>query len=153
MKNVVARLGVPVLLSVLGGCAEDACRGSDAKYYNEGLKYHLAKTGVPYRVSGEVICVSGRNASELRAAEARLDASFHQVADLLKDSCEEQAFVEWATKEGLRFDIRDTIRSDGSPGGRMFLLRSFTEEELAANERRLSNDAPKGMSCSKEETS
>lgn len=153
VKGVAAIFGIPALLGALGGCAEDACRGSDAKYYNEGLKYHLAKRGVPYRVADEVICVSGRNAPELRAAEAQLEASFHEVADLLKDSCEEQAFVEWATSERLRFDIRDTTRPDGSPGGRMFLLRSFGPEEVAENGRRLSNDAPRGMSCPKEKPS
>ncbi len=150
MKDVLAIVGIPALLGALGGCAEDACSGSDAKYYNEGLRYHLAKRGVAYRVSGEVVCVSGRSASELRAAEAQLATSFHEVADMLKDSCEEQAFVAWATKEKLRFDIRDTTRSDGSPGGRMFLLRSFSPEEVTENMRRLSNDAPWGMSCPKE---
>jgi hypothetical protein len=110
----------------------------------------LAKRGVPYRVSGEVICVSGRNASELHAAEVQLETSFHEVADMLRDSCEEEAFTKWATTEKLRFDIRDTTRSDGSPGGRMFLLRSSTPEEVAENSQRLSQDAPKGMSCVKE---
>jgi len=97
-----------VLIAAVAGCAEDACRGSDAKYYNEGLRYQLAKREVPHRVSGEVICVSGRRADDLRAAEAELDRTFHEVADLLKDSCEERAVVEWATKEKLRFDVRES---------------------------------------------
>jgi hypothetical protein len=151
MKITVAMVATPALLGTLSSCGADVCRGSDAKYYNEGLEYHLAKRGVPYRVSGEVVCVSGRNAAELRAAEAQLDSSFHEVADMLKDSCEEEAFAKWATAERLRFDIRDTKRADDSPGGRMFLLRSFTPEEVAENRRRLSNDAPIEMSCAKEE--
>lgn len=150
MRTILAIVAVPALSGALYGCAEEACRGSDAKYYTEGLEYHLAKRGVPYRVSGEVVCVSGRSTSELRAAEVQLDASFHEVADMLRDSCEEEAFTRWATAEKLRFDIRDTTRSDGSPGGRMFLLRSFTPEEVAENRRRLSRDAPWGMSCATE---
>ncbi len=147
IKPVVALIGVLALSGAFGGCAEDACRGSDAKYYNEGLEFHLARLGVPYRVSDRVICVSGRNASSLLAAEELLDESFHEVAHMLKDSCQERAFVEWATRERLRFDIRDTTRPDGSPGGRMFLLRSFTPEEVTENIRRFSDDAPRGVSC------
>jgi hypothetical protein len=122
------------------------CRGSDAKYYNEGLRYQLARLGVPHRVSGEVVCVSARRASDLRAAEMELERTFPQVAELLKDECEERAFVAWATREKLRFDVRES-----TSGHRLFLLRSFNKEELADNMRRLTKEAPKGASCPKGE--
>ena len=130
----------------MAACAEDVCRGSDAKYYNEGLRYQLARLGVPHRVSGEVVCVSGRRASDLRAAEVELERTFPQVAELLKDSCEERAFVAWATREKLRFDVRES-----TSGHQLFFLRSFNKEELADNMRRLTKEAPKGASCPKEE--
>lgn len=131
----------------MAGCAKDVCRGSDARYYNEGLRYQLDQRGVPHKVSGEVICVSGRRADDLRAAEAELDRSFHEVADLVKDSCDERALTEWATREKLRFDVRES-----TTGSRMFLLRSFNKEEAATNMRRLTKDAPRGVSCPKGES-
>jgi short-subunit dehydrogenase involved in D-alanine esterification of teichoic acids len=67
-----------------------------------------------YRVGNDAVCVSGRKAAELRAAEAEVDATFHEVACLLKDSCEERAFVDWAKREGLRVDIRAALRRRGS---------------------------------------
>jgi len=78
MGSAIARVGIPALVIAIGGCAEDACRGSDAKYYNEALAFHLARRGVPYKVSDSVICVAGRNAAGLRAAEADVDASFQR---------------------------------------------------------------------------
>ncbi len=131
----------------LAGCADDACRGSDAKYYNEALAFHLAKRGVPHRIEEHVVCVSARNAAKLRAAEADVDATFPQVAYLLRDACEERAFADWAKREGLRFDIRSTVDAHNQPSGRMFLLRSFTAEELASNRSRLANNAPKSAYC------
>jgi hypothetical protein len=139
-------IGIAMLVAATGGCAEDACRGSDEKYYNEALALHLAKRGVPYKVSGSALCVSARNAEGLRAAEADVEATFPQVAHLLRDSCEERAFVDWAKREGLRFDLRSTVNSRNQPG-RMFLLRSFTAEEVASNKAKLANSAPKGATC------
>jgi hypothetical protein len=148
MRGSVAPVCIALLLSQLTACAEPKCGGSDVRYYDQALAYHLDRRGIPYKIgSGGMVCVEGRYASEFVAAGREVDKYFHEVADLLKDSCEERAFVEWATEERLRFDIRDTIRPDGSPGGRMFLLRSFTPDELAANRRRLSDDAPRGASC------
>jgi hypothetical protein len=147
MTGLVARVFVVSLVGTLSACAEPKCGGSDLKYYDEAIAYHLARRGVPYRIASDgMVCVDGKHASDLIAADREAAKYFHEVADLLKDSCEEEAFVEWATREKLRFDVRGTYSSDGSPGGRMFLLRSFTAEELAAN-RRLLTDAPKGASC------
>jgi hypothetical protein len=147
MKSAIGTFGMAVLLFAIVGCAEDACRGSDAKYYNEALAFHLAKRGVSYRLSDRGVCVSGRKAAELRAAEIEVDASFHEVAYLLKDSCEERAFVDWARQEGLRFDIRSTVDSQNEPSGRMFLLRSFTREEVVTNRAKLDSGAPRKATC------
>jgi len=147
MGSAIARVGIPALVIAIGGCAEDACRGSDAKYYNEALAFHLARRGVSYRVSDSVICVPGRNAAGLRAAEADVEASFHEVAHLLVDSCEERAFADWAKREGLRFDIRSTVDSQNQPSRKMFLLRSFTREEVASHRTKLVNNAPKKATC------
>ena len=141
-------IGAAGLLVAIIGCAEDACRGSDAKYYNEAVASQLKARGVAQRVSGDVVCVSGRNAERLRAAQAAVDATFHEVAYLLKDACEEQAFAAWAKREGLRFDIRGTLDMNSQPSGRMFLLRSFTPEEVASNRTRLDSGAPKKATCS-----
>jgi hypothetical protein len=139
------------LFGALTACAEPKCGGSDLKYYDQAIGYHLAQRGVRYDIrSGGMVCVEGKYAADFVAAEREAAKYFHEVADLLKSACEEQAIVEWATREKLRFDVRGTIRSDGSPSGRMFLLRSFTAEEVAENRRRLSNDAPRGASCPKD---
>jgi NAD(P)-dependent dehydrogenase (short-subunit alcohol dehydrogenase family) len=144
---MAVRTGIAALAIAIAGCAEDVCRGSEAKYYNEALAFHLAKRGVPHKISANVVCVSARNTAGLRAAEADVDATFPQVAYLLKDSCEERAFAGWARREGLRFDIRSTVDSQNEPSGRMFLLRSFTREEVASNRAKLANDAPKKATC------
>jgi hypothetical protein len=147
MKGISGSVGIIATVTALGGCAPDACRGSDAKYYNEALAYQLAARGIPHKISGDLVCVSARNASELSAAETRVDATFNQIAHLLRDSCEEQAFVAWAEKEGLRFDVRTTLDAQRRPSRRMFLLRSFTTEELVSNAAKLARDAPKGVIC------
>jgi len=148
MTGAFVRLLVASLLGVLAGCAEPKCGGSDLKYYDQAIAYHLEQRGIRYKIHSDgMVCVDGKYAAEFVAADREAAKYFHEVADLLKDSCEERAFVEWATRENLRFDVRGTHRFDGSPGGRMFLLRSFTAEELAVNKRRLANDAPKGAVC------
>jgi hypothetical protein len=124
------------------------CIQQDLKYYDEALSQQLTKSGIPNtRKPDKGVCVPARQARQLDLAARQVDSYFYEVADRLKDSCEERAFVEWATKEKLRFDIQDTIRSDGSPGGRIFLLRSFSADEVAVNTRRLIEDAPRGASC------
>jgi hypothetical protein len=146
MRSASAIASIAVVTAIVG-CAEDVCRGSDEKYYNQALAFHLARRGVPYRVADRVVCVSAQNAAGLRAAEADVEATFPQIAYLLKDSCEERAFAEWAKREGLRFDVRSTVNLENQQSGRMFLLRSFTSEEVASNRTRLANSAPKKATC------
>jgi hypothetical protein len=149
-NGLVARVFIVLVLASLAACAEPKCGGSDLKYYDQAIAYHLDKRGIPYRIGADgMVCVDGKHAADLTAADREAAKYFHEVAHLLKDACEERAFFEWATKERLRFDIRGTLRSDGSPGGAMFLLRSFNADELATNRRRLDNDAPGNVSCPK----
>jgi hypothetical protein len=140
-----------VILGVGVADAKETCGGSDAKYYDEALMYHLSKKGVSSRaMHGGGLCVDERSAKEFGAAQREVDSYFYEVAHRLFDSCEERAFVAWATKEKLRFDVRPTLDSLKRPSGSMFLLRSFTSEEVVANRRRLEKDAPRGASCLKD---
>ena len=145
---------VCVASACVAGCGygnPERCEQREVKYYDEALSQQLTKNGTPNAIKPDKrVCVSAKHAPQLDLAMRQVDSYFHEVADLLRDSCEERAFSEWATKEKLRFDVRDTISSDGSPGRRMFLLRSFSLDEVAVNKRRLSSDVPKGVSCPKE---
>lgn len=139
---VVAILSVPV------ANAREACGGSDAKFYDEGLIFHLKKAGVPYRrVHGSGLCVNERYSSQLKAAEQELDRYFPQIAHKPKDACEERALVEWARREKLRFELRPAFDERDQPSGKIFLVRSFTHEELIANREKLQRLAPIGATC------
>jgi len=145
-----------VVSASVAGCgygSYDRCEQRELKHYDEALSQQLTKNGTPNVIKQDKgVCVPAKYAPQLDAALRQVDTYFNEVADLLKDACQERAFVEWAIKEKLRFEVRDTIRSDGSPGGRMFLLRSFSTDEVATNKRRLSDDAPRGVSCPKEKS-
>jgi hypothetical protein len=92
------------------------------------------------------ICVAEGRAAELDHAQRSLFAHFWEVAQHLRDACEERAFVDWAGREKLRFEVSDAVDLGRKPAGRMFHLRSYTAEEAAAHRRRL-QDAPQGASC------
>ena len=149
MKSHIAAL---TILSIpVAACADEACRHYSAKYYDEALSNQLSKNGIPHTVHPEKgICVSVGQEPGLEAASRQVDTYFHQVARVLKDECEERALVAWAEKEHLRFDVASARNSDGRPGGRMFLLRSFSREEASANQDKLWNKAPKHVSCASE---
>ena len=143
-----AELCIAFLCGCLAACGEPKCGGSDVKYYDQALSHQLARRGIAREVRADgMVCVDGRHAAEFDSAVREADRYFYEVADLLKDACEERAFVQWATREKLRFDVRDTIGQHGSPGRRMFHLRSFDAEEVASNRQRLTRDAPRGMAC------
>jgi len=139
---------IAVLCGCLAACAEPKCGGTDLKYYDQAIAYQLGKRGIRADVRNDgMVCVDGRHAVEFESAMRETDRYFYEIADLLKDDCEERAFVQWATREKLRFDVRDTTSLDGLPGRRMFHLRSFNADEVASNRQRLTRDAPKGMAC------
>lgn len=143
----LTRAGIVLLCGLLTACAEPKCGGSDLKHYAQALAHQLDKRGIRADVRGDgMVCVAGSHAGEFAAAQREADRYFYEVADLLKDACEERALVQWATREKLRFDVLDTIPLDGSRGRRMFHLRSFDADELAANRKRMSS-APRGAAC------
>src|SRR3954469_7077630 len=147
MTFVVALVGLTVL-SVSIANAEVVCGGSDTKFYDDGLIFYLNKAGVPYRrMHGSGLCVAGKYSSQLRAAERELDRYFPQIAHNPKDSCEERALGEWARRENLRFDLRPAVDIGNRPSGNIFLLRSFTHEEMIANREKLEHSAPIGATC------
>jgi hypothetical protein len=149
MRNV-ASIAVAAMMSV--GCinAKQVCGGSDAKFYDEGLIFHLSKSGVPYRRMHEFsVCVDEKYSSQLKAAERELERYFPVIAHKAKDSCEERALIEWAKREKVRFDLRPAFDSRNQPAGNLFLIRSFTNEELVVNREKLERAAPKGATCEK----
>jgi hypothetical protein len=148
LKHTIAMF---VACALIGACAaEDKCSYFSERHEDDALKYHLSKNNVPFKATGDSICVSARDAAELKEAEAQIQRYFREVAYLLADSCEEQAFVEWAKKANLRYHIAPVLDSRYQPSGNMFFLRSFTHEEVLANRERLANDAPKSTRCRKD---
>jgi hypothetical protein len=149
MRSVV----LVALVAALGSAsafAKEYCGGSDAKYYDEGLIFHLSKADVPYRkMHGSGLCVDDKYSTQFKAAERELERYFPQVAHNPKDSCEERALVEWAQREKLRFDLRPAFDMRNQPSGNLFLLRSFTNEEMVANREKLDRSAPIGATCKK----
>jgi hypothetical protein len=135
------------------GCTEteevkQACGGSDARHYDEGLIFHLSKAGVPYRrMYKSGLCVDEKYASQLRAAERELERYYPQIAHNPRDSCEEKALVEWAEREKLRFDIRQAYDMKNRPSGKLFFLRPFNQEELTSYREKLDKEAPLGATC------
>ena len=127
------------------------CGGSDARYYDEGLIFHLEKARVPYRkMEHGGLCVEEKHGPRLKEAERELEKYFPQIAHNPKDACEEQALVEWAKREKLRYDVRPTVDAAGRPTGRnLFLLRAYTAEEMATYRDKLDRSAPVGMTCRK----
>ena len=149
MKGVVL-VAVIALMGLTMARAKEYCGGSDAKFYDEGLIFYLSKAGVPYRkMYGSGLCVDEKFAAQFKAAERELERYFPQIAHNPKDSCEERALVEWATREKLRFDLRAALDMRGQPAGNLFLLRSFTHEEMVANREKLDRLAPIGATCKK----
>jgi len=142
---------VAVVAVGLYSCADDVpvCGGSDVKFYDEGLIFHLEKARVPYRkMDRGGLCVDEKHGPQFKEAERELEKYFPQIAHLPKDSCEENALVEWAKREKLRYDVRPTVDGAGRPSGHnLFLLRAFTAEEMATYRDKLDHSAPIGMTC------
>ncbi len=146
MRTVVATL----TMTVLSACSDEppACRQNSGKYYDVAVSRQLARDGVRHTIDAERgVCVSRDLLPKLEAASREVDTFFHAVAGMLKDECEERAFVEWATREKLPFEVADTKHSDGTYGGRMFLLRSFSRDEIEPNKEKLWNQSPRGAQC------
>jgi len=129
------------------GEPKETCLQRPSAHYDAGIAHHLSKSRTPHRVSAEGgVCVAAEHASALEEASRQVDAHFWEVARLLRDDCEERAFVEWATREKLRFEIGNVVDLNRRPAGRMFHLRSYSSDEVAANRRKL-DEAPAGAAC------
>jgi hypothetical protein len=146
MKSVSA-----VALAVLTSCgvadAPDFCRGSSAKYYDEGLAYQLKRANVPHRAVDGGVCVDRKYASQMKEAERQLENAFNQIATNPGNACEERALVEWAEREGLRYELAPALNSRNEPSGNLFLIRSFAYEEMVTNREKFDRSAPKGTKC------
>lgn len=145
MKTVAVL--IPVF--VIAACqAEERCTNSSARYWDQALSRQLAKNDVRHVMRPpNNVCFSTADAKRVEAATREVDNFFPEVAALLKDACEERAYVEWATAAGLLFEVGAAKDSAGNPGGRLFMLRSLTKEDVPINRQRLSNEAPGGKTC------
>jgi tripartite-type tricarboxylate transporter receptor subunit TctC len=124
-----------------------SCVRNPGDHYDEGVAFHLARKGVAHRLSADQgVCVAGPLAAELDLAMKEVDRYFWKVDRQLDNPCEERALVEWGAREGLRFDVSSQVDLKGNIAGRVFRLRSYTQEEVAANRRKL-EEAPRGVSC------
>ena len=133
----------------LAGCGgAEQCVEHPSVHYNGGLARLLAAKGISSSVQKDRgVCFAKRDEAKVKAAARELERYFYQVADLLKDSCEEKAVVEWASRERLPFEVHDTRGAGGRPGRRMINIYSFSDEEVASNRRKLEIEAPRGATC------
>lgn len=138
-------------MPIVASSNELSCRSFTFKHHNEALSARLTANGVANKlIPGSGVCVSVKDGAQIDRADLEVDNYFHEVAKALRDSCEERAFSEWATREKLRFDILDSASADRkSTGKKMFVLRSFSKEEVTVNQQRLDNDSPKQAFCAK----
>jgi hypothetical protein len=144
MSLKIACFGLLTSASVCCAAPLDYCSQYEPPlaHYNEGLAIHLSKGKIKHAVTDKGVCVASQDAKRLESAAEEFGNYFYDVAELLRDACEERAFVEWATRNRLRFEVRSTDK-----GRRMFFLRSFNAEEVALNRQRLRNEGPKGVRC------
>jgi hypothetical protein len=149
------------ITSVCYGCAreeEPQCWPEENQYYVEALSKRLSKNGVThsFHPKGSVpnrseasVCYAPRFKPDVKKATQEVDNYFREVAGVLRDACEERAFVEWAAKEKLPIEVVDTESSDGKYAGRMFLIYSITPEDVALNRQKLLDGAPRNARCEK----
>ena len=131
------------------GAENEQCADQSAKYHAEALSLRLTKNGVAHVVkTGRGICFDPKNAAQVDKASRELDQYFYEVVRGLTDSCEEKAFVAWAEKEKLRFEVFESQDADRKPSGRKLLtIYSMSEEDRDVNQRKLWNEAPRGVRC------
>jgi len=140
---------VAALACALSGSATAAerCVRNPGDHYDEGVAFQLAQMGIAHRFAPETgVCVAEPLAPQLDEAMRRLDRYFWKVDHALSDACEERAYVEWARARHLRFDVSTVVDLGGNAVGRVFRLRSYSEEELRSNRRAL-EEAPRDAAC------
>jgi hypothetical protein len=147
MKTIALVFGMAVMLDAAVSMAKDVCAASGAKHFDDGLVYHLARANVPYlRKDPGLVCVDEKHTKKLVAAEAELENYFHEIAIVPLDDCGERALIEWAQKEGLRYEVDRTFDAQRRPIGKLLFVRSFTYEQLQSNREKL-KAAPERVKC------
>src|SRR5438067_11729568 len=121
MRIGAARLCICAIASA--ACIADAkerCIQSP-DHFETGIAYHLSKNGIPFRVAAEGgTCVGEGDSAALDAAMRQVEKFFWELAYPILDECEERAFVDWATKENLRFDVGHVVDLGKKAAGRLF---------------------------------
>ena len=145
MRRIAIVIAVAAAAQVLAADPE-RCFQAPGRHYGAGVAHHLARAGVPHRVAAEAVCVEPTRWSDLEAAMRDVDRFYWKVSRPLADACEEDALTEWAVREKLRFDISTAYDLKRRPAGRTLYLRSYTQEEMESNRRRL-RDAPRDAEC------
>ena len=92
------------------------------------------------------LCFAKRDLAKVNAAARELDKYFFKVADFMADACAEKALVDWASQEGLLFEVRD-MKMPGGRSGKMINIYSISEQEMIANRKKLSSEAPRSQTC------
>lgn len=127
----------------------DFCVHRISKYYDRALSQRLTEKGVLNSLHAEKgVCVAAAARATLDETSREVDSYFNDIALLPGDACEERALVEWAKREGLRFELAESRTSSGASGGNMFFIRSFSRAEVESNRKKL-QAAPKDASCRK----
>jgi hypothetical protein len=145
--KIIAGLVASSVAVVVGCTHAEQCIDDGNAYYNQGLSRILAANGVASSVQpGRGVCFAEGDAPKVKAAERELERYFFEVADTLRNSCDEAAVVAWASREKLPFEVHDTIGSDGRPSFRMINIYSFSQAEVESNRRKLS-EAPRIRQC------
>ena len=147
--------------SVCQGCTakeEPQCWTEKNQYYIEALSKRLTKNGILHSVHAKEgkpsqreagVCYAPRFETDVKKATQEVDNYFREVVGVLRDSCEERAFVEWGAKEKILIEVVDTESSDGKFAGRMFFIYSITPEDVALNRQKLLDSAPRNVRCEK----
>ncbi len=156
-----ATVSLFIITFFVQGCAREdkqQCWSDPNQYYIDALSKRLTKNGITHSLhpKGSVpkeeearVCYLPRFSPDVKKENREIDNYFREVAAVLRDSCEELAYVEWATKEKLPFEVVDTTSLDGKRAGRMFNLYSITPEDVALNRQKLLDHAPRNKRCVK----
>jgi len=133
---------------IVVACAQaQECLEHASSYFNQGLSRLLSAKGVANSVQpNRGVCFANRDESKVKAAERELERYFYEVADTLRNSCDEASVVAWATRERLPFEVHDTTDSGDRPSYRMISIYSFSPEEVISNRRKLA-EAPRVQQC------
>jgi hypothetical protein len=144
-------LAVTVCALLLTGRSEpESCWKTVDPLFDAALSKELGSRGVAFRLDQkDGVCVPKNRAIALNDAYRRVNEYSSEVAALASDECEQRALVAWATRENLRYDLLPSTNSDGTPSGKMLIVRSLSAQEVALNHEKLRQELPKIQGCPK----